>query len=305
MTLTPDEKFMFLSIQSPSPSNTTVQKDVAGNNVVFNKATTIVIALDPTFSKGPTAAYTVNDSTQCINNNSFSFTNTSVNASAYNWNYGNGTTANTQNGQATYANAGNYNVRLVAATTNNGCIDSVSKSMAVYAKPAAVAITGPASAANNSTQNYSVTNTAGSTYQWWINNGTQASGSTTNAISVQWAATGAAGSVKVQQTDANACKGDTATLLVTLSTVGINEFSAIEGLKVYPNPFAEQLVFESDLEISIVIFDINGRELTSLVKPAGKASSFDLSNLAEGTYFVKITDTKNQTVVEQLMKINR
>ena len=305
MTLTPDEKFMFLSIQSPSPSNTTVQKDVAGNNVVFNKATTIVIALDPTFSKGPTAAYTVNDSTQCINNNSFSFTNTSVDASAYNWNYGNGTTANTQNGQATYANAGNYNVRLVAATTNNGCIDSVSKSMAVYAKPAAVAITGPASAANNSTQNYAVTNAAGSTYQWWINNGTQASGSNTNAIGVKWAATGAAGSVKVQQTDANACKGDTATLLVTLSSVGINEFSAIEGLKVYPNPFAEQLVFESDLEISIVIFDINGRELTSLVKPAGKASSFDLSNLAEGTYFVKITDTKNQTVVEQLMKINR
>jgi hypothetical protein len=184
-------------------------------------------------------------------------------------------------------------------------VDSISKNMAVYAKPAAITVTGPASTANNSVQNYSVTNAAGSTYQWWISNGTQASGSNSNAISVQWAATGNAGSVKVQQTDANACVGDTATLLVTLSAVGVNEVSAIEGLKVYPNPFAEQLVFESDLEISIVIFDINGRELSQLIKPAGKAGSFDLSNLAEGTYFVKITDTKNQTVVEQLMKINR
>jgi hypothetical protein len=305
MTLTPDERFMFLSIQSPSPSNTTVQKDAAGNNVVFNKATTIVIALDPTFSKGPSAAYTVNDSTQCLNNNNFSFTNSSTNANFYNWNYGNGGTANTQNGQATYVTAGNYDVRLVAANANNGCIDSTAKRMTVYAKPAAITVTGPTTAANNSTQSYSVTNAPGSTYQWWINNGAQASGSNTNTIGVTWAATGATGDVRVQQTDANTCVGDTATLKVSLSTVGVNELATIEGLKIYPNPFAQQLIFESNLEINIAIFDINGREITSFTKQAGKVNSFDLSDLSEGTYFVKITDTNNQTVVQQLMKINR
>ncbi len=43
-TFSPDGKFMFLSIQHPSTSNTTQVIDAAGNNIVFNRATTIVIA---------------------------------------------------------------------------------------------------------------------------------------------------------------------------------------------------------------------------------------------------------------------
>ncbi|RZK62718.1 MAG: DUF839 domain-containing protein, partial [Hymenobacter sp.] len=44
MTLSPDEKFMFVSLQHPSTSNTLATLDAAGQSVVFNKSSTLVIA---------------------------------------------------------------------------------------------------------------------------------------------------------------------------------------------------------------------------------------------------------------------
>ncbi|MCB2409058.1 alkaline phosphatase PhoX [Hymenobacter lucidus] len=44
MTFSPDEKFMFISIQSPDPTNTMATIDAAGQSVVFNKSTALVIS---------------------------------------------------------------------------------------------------------------------------------------------------------------------------------------------------------------------------------------------------------------------
>lgn len=44
MTFSPDERFMFISLQHPSSSNTLATPDAAGQPVVFNKSTTLVIA---------------------------------------------------------------------------------------------------------------------------------------------------------------------------------------------------------------------------------------------------------------------
>ncbi len=44
MTFSPDYKFMFVSMQHPDASNVTVQKDAAGEYVVFNRESAIVIA---------------------------------------------------------------------------------------------------------------------------------------------------------------------------------------------------------------------------------------------------------------------
>ena len=44
MTFSPDFRYMFVSMQHPSSSNAVVQVDAAGNNVVFNKESAIVIA---------------------------------------------------------------------------------------------------------------------------------------------------------------------------------------------------------------------------------------------------------------------
>ncbi len=44
MTFSPDERFLFISIQSPDPANTLATVDAAGQPVVFNKSTALVIA---------------------------------------------------------------------------------------------------------------------------------------------------------------------------------------------------------------------------------------------------------------------
>jgi uncharacterized protein len=44
ITFSPDKKFLFMSIQHPSALNTAIQIDAAGDSIIFNKPTTIVIA---------------------------------------------------------------------------------------------------------------------------------------------------------------------------------------------------------------------------------------------------------------------
>jgi secreted PhoX family phosphatase len=51
MTLSPDERFMFISMQSPSTANTLVTIDAAGQPVVFNKSSALVIARKETLGK--------------------------------------------------------------------------------------------------------------------------------------------------------------------------------------------------------------------------------------------------------------
>jgi len=98
--------------------------------------------------KTPTANYTVNDSTQCVNGNSFLFTNQS-NAYGqpvqYNWNFGvgNNVISNTATQTYNYSTVGNYTVRLIAASTSYNCADTFLATTAIYPKPT-VNFTSPA-----------------------------------------------------------------------------------------------------------------------------------------------------------------
>lgn len=71
----------------------------------------------------PASAFSVNKDTLNIGGSiQFQFTNTSSNANAYTWQFGDGNTANTPNATYMYSNAGNYNVTLIAV--NSACGDS-------------------------------------------------------------------------------------------------------------------------------------------------------------------------------------
>jgi hypothetical protein len=63
-------------------------------------------------------------------------------------------------------------------------------------------------------KNYSVTNTAGSTYNWIITNGTKTSGANTNSITITWATTTGTDTLKVIETNSFGCIGDTIKLPV-------------------------------------------------------------------------------------------
>lgn len=83
-------------------------------------------------------------------------------------------------------------------------------------EPVTSAITGSDTVCTNDLGSaYSVTNNPGNSYHWTIVGGTQASGGTTNSITVDWGATGMEGSVSVIEQDGCAY-GDNITLNVAI-----------------------------------------------------------------------------------------
>jgi hypothetical protein len=113
--------------------------------------------------------------------------------------------------------SGTYNVRV---TNTNGCANTMRDTVVTAnPKPNTSTITGSASVQVNSSQNYSVSNTAGSTYNWSVQLGTQTTGGNTNAIGVTWGASSGTGTVKVIETNSSGCKGDTVSKAVTINAI--------------------------------------------------------------------------------------
>lgn len=302
MTFTPDERFMFMSIQSPSPLGTTVQKDAAGNNVIMNRNSALVIGRREAFTPSYKAAFTINDATQCLTGNSFTFTDSLTVSNKNNfWFFGNGQTSTQRNTTYSYNRSGTYPVRLATINTLNGCIDSAMKMVTVFDKPSNLTITGAVNTNRGTVQSYTATPKTGATYQWWIENGTQTSGANTNSISVTWSSTASAGKVSAQETDANTCKGDTANLTISLTNVGINDAKLIDGLKVYPNPTKNDLFIESNENVTIIITDISGKKLLETKNQIGEILTIDLSAYSAGSYLVNISSSKH-TVTRQVVK---
>ncbi len=63
-------------------------------------------------------------------------------------------------------------------------------------------------------KNYYVTATSGSTYNWTVNGGTQASGGTSNSITIDFNSTSGVDTIMVQETDSNGCLADPVYLAV-------------------------------------------------------------------------------------------
>jgi PKD repeat protein len=87
----------------------------------------------------PIANYSINDNTQCLDGNSFSFTDMSTGGSGsltYDWDFGDGTSASSQNPSHTYSVAGTYQVKLLISY-GAYCKDSLTKQVEVYHMPSA------------------------------------------------------------------------------------------------------------------------------------------------------------------------
>ncbi len=90
-----------------------------------------------TVSSNPVVSFSVNNVSQCQNNNYFSFANTSNNGSfplVYRWSFGDGGSSTALNPNYQYSQSGNYNVKLVA-TSSLGCSDSTAVAVSVHPKP--------------------------------------------------------------------------------------------------------------------------------------------------------------------------
>ena len=167
----------------------------------------------------PTADFVANDTTICAGDTVL-FTDMSTgNPTSWSWSFPGGTpsTSTDQNPVVVYNTPGTFDVTLTATNGNGNDVRTRTGYITVSPTPSTSAITGNTSACENETGiSYSVTNTAGSTYNWTVSGGTQASGGTGNAITVDWGTAGS-GTVSVTETNAGGCSGAPVSLNVTIS----------------------------------------------------------------------------------------
>ncbi len=155
----------------------------------------------------PVPAFTANN--QCLGT-AVSFTNQSTGATSTIWVFGDGKSSAANSPNYTYATAGTYTVKLIT-TSVNGCKDSLSKTVTVYARPVVSFTASPDPICRGGLMNFTNTTTNGSTYQWTFGNGnTSTATSPTNIYNTEGNY-----NVKLVANSVNACK-DSANKTVTV-----------------------------------------------------------------------------------------
>ena len=123
-----------------------------------------------------TASFAINNNSQCLSGNSFSFTNNSTISSGsdgFSWSFGDGTSATSINASHTYTSAGSFVVQLIT-TSNFGCLDSTAQTITTLANLTPT-VSVKATSTNicsgtNVTFTATITNGGTSpTYQWYKN----------------------------------------------------------------------------------------------------------------------------------------
>ncbi|HDY88952.1 MAG TPA: PKD domain-containing protein, partial [bacterium] len=84
------------------------------------------------------AGFYATTTTSCVNDNSISFVNTSVNADYWVWDFGDGNTSSQQNPVHSYSNPGNYTIIQIAGNFFN-CIDVKIRTQYIHIYPYPIA----------------------------------------------------------------------------------------------------------------------------------------------------------------------
>ncbi len=257
-----------------------------------------------TINAVPKATFNINDSTQCLNINSFVFNNTSsissgsINAS---WTFGDAGNSALQSPTHRYSNSGKFKVRLIANSVQN-CSDTLIKNIEVYAKPdATYTITTISAKVREFT---AVVNTYVK-YVWTFgdgNIGDSAKKSHTYNITNSY-------NTSLVVTDNNGCT-DTSKQTYQYTSDLQKVISNANRASVYPNPTAglAQIHFElaQDGFVKYHIYDINGKLIFSMTKESLSAGVYDFffdfvkTELAAGTYFFEL-ETKTGKTTEKVI----
>ena len=255
-----------------------------------------LVVVPPTPSCNLTANFNINNTTECVDGNSFVFTNTSTGGTApfsYLWDLNDGTTANSANVTKTYASYGEYDVTL-KVTDANGCISNAAgQHVSIVAKPkASFSILTNTGNGKQTTLISSSTIGAGTmTYLWDLGNGQTSTLS--NPTTIYTPAPASPYTITLTVSGIGSCK-DVATQTYTQYTV--------TSVSVYPNPVLGTIQVSvraaSVTPTTFKIMDLAGRVLrTQTVIPIAAGSNvlatLDTQGLQSGSYIIYISDEAN------------
>jgi len=285
--------------QNYSPQNLTQTswfKRVVFNNGFSDTSAAVKVNVIPASSN-----FSVNNVSQCLNGNLFLFNDTfSVANGAINrkWNFGEGLadTSSILSFNKTYSNSGNYMVTLTAIRNGN-CKDSITKMITVKPSPIIGGITGDTIPTSITIPFlYSVTSQPNATYNWSVTNGTIQTGQGTNTVNLIWLNAGN-GSLKAKITNNDGCV-DSTSLAVNITSVGVNNLSLDNNLKVFPNPAKSNITITYRNNLGSKKYSITN--LIGQTVLSGKLNMeetiVNLENLQSGVYLLHIDGMSKQSI---------
>ncbi|MBJ7428963.1 MAG: T9SS type A sorting domain-containing protein, partial [Bacteroidia bacterium] len=88
---------------------------------------------------------------------------------------------------------------------------------------------------------------------------------------------------------------------ITITNTSLNDLAKKIAVKVYPNPFANQvnIDLENENKGQLFILDVNGKNIETI--SLTKNQTLDLSHLAKGIYVLKM-EVNQQTAYYKLVK---
>jgi hypothetical protein len=186
---------------------------------------------------------------------------------------------------------------LVRYRETGGCMDSLTASFINPIQIIAGNISGPSAADLKDIGVYSIPSQPGMDYTWFASKGTVISGNATPSINMRWDSTGV-GKVSVRVHNDSIC-GDTATIQVTITSVGLDELSRSMGLTIYPNPARDILnitLQQLPEQHTLQLYDMQGR----LLKQQGlkHEQQLNIETLSPGIYMLKIGTWSGQVIIE-------
>jgi PKD repeat protein len=243
---------------------------INSNNCADSTSKTITVFTQPK------SGFTVNTLSQCLNENSFSFNDTTYSTSTRLWNLGDLTTNTNDTFSKTYINAGIYTVKLKVMDIHN-CSDSSIKVITVKANPAKPIVSAITKSLLQST--------LANSYQWFLNNNVL-----TNATNQTLTIT-QNGNYTVKIDTSNGCTSISNPFAA--SSVGMNELAVDNEIKIYPNPATNELYInasslQNGREICIEVFDLKASKLISVYENTNSVIKIDISKINAGMYFVLI-----------------
>jgi hypothetical protein len=151
-------------------------------------------------------------------------------------------------------------------------------------------IIGSAIPAAFSTESYSYTETAGSSYAWTISGGVITSGQGSSSIEVVWSLEGTA-DLGVQETNIDGCEGEVVLLNIVILPTFIEELNTT-AFEVYPNPAFDSFTIMTKTAFhnsNYYLIDSSGKEvLTGIIN--SESQLINVTHLTSGYYTILITN---------------
>ncbi len=221
------------------------------------------------------------------------FTNSTIDASSYSWDFGDGTTSTEESPTHQYDERKEY---VVILTSTNDC-GSISKTREVVVLDCAPTDMPVAEFGLVQTGDvFTLTNlsTNADSFLWTLGDG---STSEESDITYKY---DESGQYKISLEASNICGSSIYTETIDYTVLSV-DFS--EDIAIYPNPFLEGFSINLDKAMSMQIFDTSGKRIKTQFLERGE-NKIKLKTVKSGVYLLKLSD-QSSTKTIRLIKSSR